>query len=64
MVMYAIRICPIYWYHSAAEGYIKGEDLQIHTRVHLCHDWGPPQYIEPMAATHVLYIIFEEPLAP
>ena len=28
------------------EGYIRGEDLQIYFRVHLCHGWGPPLYID------------------
>ena len=36
---------------------IGGEDLQIYCCVHLCHGWGPPLYIDPMAATQVLYII-------
>ncbi|XP_038845679.1 ras-specific guanine nucleotide-releasing factor 2-like isoform X2 [Salvelinus namaycush] len=38
-------ITPIYWYHSAAEGYIRGEDLQIYSLVHLCHGWGPVTHV-------------------
>ena len=47
-VMCATWITPIYCYHSAAEGYIQGEDLQIYSRVHLSRLGSAP-----MASTHV-----------